>query len=97
MLPHSPWSPSVPPWCVLCCDWLPVLASPRPVVRLGLQRVPLLRAAGPPALRVPEDGEPVHRQGGAVRRGELHLRGDEQRHQGQSAELPHLSGPPVGR
>lgn len=60
---------------------------------MGFQRVPVLCPARQPAFRVAADGEPLHRQGGALRRGQLHLRGDEQRHEGQSSQLADGSDP----
>lgn len=60
---------------------------------MGFQRVPLLCPARQPAFRVPADGEPLHRQGGALRRGQLHLCGDEQRHKRQSPQLADGSDP----
>lgn len=59
----------------------------RSVLRLDLQRVPAVRAAGQPPLRLPGDGEPVHRQGGALRRGQLHLRGEQHHHPEEGAQL----------
>ena len=64
----------------------------RPDVLLDLQRVPLVREAGPPEVRVPGDGEPLHRQGGVVGRGELHLRGDQHRHKDPGAGAAHTAG-----
>lgn len=93
-------------WCRLNCNlynhiWtlrrilfpcVPVL-SPRPYVCMGLQRVPLLCSTRQSAFRLPADGKPVHRQGGGLRRGQLHLRRDEQRDKGQSSEFAHVSDP----
>lgn len=63
-------------------------------VFLDLQWVPDLREAGHPPLYLAGDGEPVHRQSGALRRGKLHLRGDQHGHQDPRSGSPHATGAP---
>uniref|UniRef100_A0A674GDF2 Contactin 4 n=1 Tax=Taeniopygia guttata TaxID=59729 RepID=A0A674GDF2_TAEGU len=62
-------------------------------LRLDLQRVPQLCAPGQPALRVAGDGQFVHRQGGDLGCGQLHLRGDQHRHQQQGPGATHAPRP----
>lgn len=74
------------------------LPSPLPLARrsvlcLDFQRVPAVCAAGQPPLHLPGDGELVHRQGGALRRWQLHLRGEQHRHPGEGAQLPDAAAP----
>lgn len=62
-------------------------------VCVDLQRIPAVCAARQPPVHLAGDGEPVHRQGGAVRRGKLHLRGEQHRHQGEGAQLADAAAP----
>lgn len=69
----------------------------RDQILLGFQRPEGLSAAGRPSLRVPEDGQPVHRQGGGVGRGQLHLRREERDDQRHRLQLPDAGGGAPGR
>lgn len=64
----------------------------RAQLHLDLQRVPVVRRPGHAAVCVPEDGQPLHRQSGAVGRGELHLCGHQHGHQDQRAGAADASG-----
>lgn len=64
---------------------------------LDLQWVPDLCEAGHPPIYLAGDGEPLHRQSGALRRGELHLRGDQHGHQDPGSGSPHATGAPQWR
>lgn len=70
---------------------------PRAVVRLDLQRIPVVRGRRQSEVRLPGDRPPVHSQGGAVRRGELHLRGDEHGDSRQGAGRAHAAGAALRR
>ncbi|XP_054991860.1 contactin-6 isoform X2 [Sorex araneus] len=75
-------------------------ASPprwRPFLRLDLQRQPAARPGGQPQVCVPGDGEPVHRQDGAVGRGQLHLLRHQRRGPEERAEPAHAPGAAHGR
>lgn len=72
-------------------------APHRSVLRLDLQRVPAVCAAGQPPLHLAGDGEPVHRQGGALGRGQLHLRGEQHRHPEEGAQLSDAAATQDGR
>lgn len=67
--------------------------SSSPHLRLGFQRVPLLCPARQSKVRLAADGKPLHRQGGDLGRGQLHLRGDQQHHKGEGSQLSHGSDP----
>lgn len=64
---------------------------------LDLQWVSDLREARHSSLYLAGDGEPVHRQSGALRRWQLHLRGDEHGHQDSSSGSAHATGAPQWR
>lgn len=64
---------------------------------LDLQWVPDLREAGHPPLYLTGDGEPVHRQSGALRRWQLHLCGDKHSHQDPSSGSTHTTSAPQWR
>lgn len=76
---------------------IPSCVFTRSGIFLDLQRVPDLREAGHPPLYLAGDGEPVHRQSGALRRGKLHLRGDQHGHQDPRPGSPHATGAPQRR
>ena len=75
----------------------PPSRRPRDHLQLGVQQVPVVRGGGQPALHLPADGQPVHLQGPAVRRGQLHLPGEEQRHQRPGPQPPHAPHAQDGR
>lgn len=64
-------------------------------LHVDLQRVPVVCHPGHQALRVSEDGQPLHRQGGTVGCGQLHMRGDQHGHQKQRSRAADASGAPA--